>query len=497
LRLPRLILVWLCCLQAMTCYASAEESLSTPELSYEESQAMLARTSDVVQGSDESVRAAEEHAGSLKALHSPIISIDAQELQYQKSLDLSLGGLKNQAESSASSTLSGIRTNGVPGVPADAVSAVTAQVQAALPSIFSGIPDSVDLTTRQTLFHPTITAILPLYTGGAITATERAANAAVEIAKAKRSSTLDTLQVNLVRVYFGQVLALRVFDIAKATREGFDQHLNEAQMLEAAGQISHAHVLEVQVARDAALRMLIRAEGDYRSSQDSLARLVHSEQPLMPTTDLFVSSVPLRPLDSFLDVAESEQPQLQQARAAAEVARQEVHLAHSQQLPSLYAFGEYNLNRRDELVVEPDWIVGIGIHYTLFSNVNRRKAESAAQMAQLAAEAAERQALVDIKSNIAQTYNLAETAQRQFLALDSSLGSAAEALRVQEASFREGESTASDVIDARNALGQVRTQRAAAAYEYDLALAALLLASGQTNQFVNYLHRADKQAATQ
>jgi len=63
---------------------------------------------------------------------------------------------------------------------------------------------------------------------------------------------------------------------------------------------------------------------------------------------------------------------------------------------------------------------------------------------------------------------------------------------VQEISFREGVGTMSELIDARNALAQALTERASAAYKYDLSLASLLLASGQGEQFQDYLLRADE-----
>ncbi len=189
-----------------------------------------------------------------------------------------------------------------------------------------------------------------------------------------------------------------------------------------------------------------RAESDYRSAVDGLANLVHSPDVVAPTTGLFVSSASLGSVGQFVDAAETDHPALRQARAGIDAARQEVNLTHSQRLPSVYAFGEYNLYRHDELVTEPDWIFGVGVHYTLFSNIDRSKAEGAARERQHVAEAAERQIHVDLKTSITQAYDLVEAARRQFLALDSSLAAATEALRVQEISFREGEATSAEVI---------------------------------------------------
>ena len=60
------------------------------------------------------MRAAEETAASLRQLHRPTVSLDAQGVHFQKTLDVSTGGLKADASASASSALSGIAATGVP-----------------------------------------------------------------------------------------------------------------------------------------------------------------------------------------------------------------------------------------------------------------------------------------------------------------------------------------------------------------------------------------------
>ncbi|MNS12981.1 Outer membrane efflux protein [compost metagenome] len=117
---------------------------------------------------------------------------------------------------------------------------------------------------------------------------------------------------------------------------------------------------------------------------------------------------------------------------------------------------------------------------------------SAARARSQAAEQLQRQARDEVRILVIRTYNLVELSRRQFLSLDSSLEAAIENLRVQDLSFREGEAPASAVVDARNLLGAARLQRAAAAYEYELALAALLAASDRSDEFISYLQRADR-----
>jgi outer membrane protein TolC len=473
----------------------AAEADTPRALSFEEAFSELMTVSDRLSGEAATVRAARDSLAATRLLHAPLISLDAQELRYQKTLEIQLGGLQNVGGVAALGALSGVEPAAIPGAPGDPVGAITRQVRLALPSAFAGIPDSISLSTRQTLFHPTATAIMQLYSGGAIAAAQDTAKAALELARARQAAGRDDTQLELVRDYFGQALAAEVLTVARDTRDGFDRHLADAEKLEREGVISRAQRLQVQVARDTAQRAVERAEGDYQTAADTLAALVHGGG-VSPTTPLFVDSRPLGPVRPFIDAAEGGHPKLREARAGVEAARQGVKLERSRRLPWVYGFAAYNLNRDDELVIEPDWIIGVGVHLTVFSNLDRRKAESAARERRRAAEASERQTRVDLRTNVTRAWNLVETARRQFLELDSSIAAATESLRVQETSFREGVATAAEVTDARNALGQAKVQRAAAAYEYDLALAALLVASGQTGRFVDHLRAADRRVST-
>ena len=222
--------------------------------------------SDRLGGKSANVRAAEDSAAALRALRRPVISLDAQELRYQKTLTVNSGSLNNVGGGTALGALSGVNPTPIPGAPSP-LGAINSQVQQALPFVFASLPDSISLRTDQTLFHPTATAIMQLYSGslhGHLRGAEDAAAAAVAIARARRASAQDAIQLELVRDYFGEVLAAEVLLIAKDTRNGFDRHLSDAIRLEQQGVIDRAQRLQVEVARDAAQRALERARGDDR-----------------------------------------------------------------------------------------------------------------------------------------------------------------------------------------------------------------------------------------
>jgi len=463
-------------------------------LSFEAARERLGRVSPALSGADHEMRASEEQAAALKALNRPLVSASASVIEYQKTLSIDLTGQKDGFSNAANGFLDSLPGQFPPEFAA-IVQQVAGRVEQALPGLLSIVPDSLDFRARDTVLQPTVTAVMPLYTGGAIPAVQRGAAAGVALARAKQAGARSLSEIKLVQAYFGQQLAVALLAAAVEARDGFDRHLVNARALEREGVIPHARVLQVQVARDAAERAVIRAEMEERTASDTLARLLDAAAGVRPTTPLFVNSRPLDPLPEFIATARGNHPQAMAADAARDLAGAGVDLARSRYRPQAFAFGSYNFNRDNALPTEPDWVVGVGVRYTLMSNIDRGHTLNAARERARAADDAARDVQKTITTETSRAYNLVETARRSFLLLDSGIAAAEESLRVQEIAFREGEGTATEVIDARTALTLARTQRIAAAYEYDIALSALLAASNRAGTFGDYLARPDRISA--
>jgi len=472
---------------------AAAETPRTP-LTYAEAEARLRTTSSLGRAAGYGVEAAEAQAQVAAGLNRPTVSLDAQLIRYRKTFDLSLSDALDRAQSDLGAAIPGL-ISALPGVPGDVLNAVGQRLEAALPEIFAALPHDIRLQVDDTTFRPTVTALQPIYTGGAIPALRRAAAANVDLAEARRQEALNLESVNLARAYFGQVLAAEALKIALETRDGFDLHLKNARRMEEEGMLSRAQTLQVEVARDAAQRQVNRAELEHENAVASLARVADVEAGVTPTTPLFVNRDPVGPAAVFLDSASQSNSRLVQAQAGRDLAEAGADLAASRMKPSVYAFGTYNMNPDDSLPTEPDWAFGLGARYTLMSSLDRRRMLGAARAQAAAAGEVERQARDDARLLVTRAYNQVELARRQFLTMDSSLEAARENLRVQEVGFREGEATAASVIDARNLLGTARLQRAAAAYEYDLSLTALLAAAGSDQTLNDYLQRDDRISA--
>ncbi len=461
-------------------------------LTLEAADHRLNQVSATIEGAGHAETAARETQASVATLRRPIVSVSAQYLEYQKTLSVDLTATKQAAAGSAQDLIAGI-PDSVPAPYQEIAADIAGRLSQALPGVFASIPDTLSYRYRDDVFRPTVSAAMPLYTGGAIPAIQRGAAAGVVLAEAQSAQTRDVARVNLIRVYFGQLTAQSLEQAALETRDALAKLYDDARRMEEAGVTPRSVTLEAQVARDTAERAYQRALLAHRSARDELARVLEVEG-VRPTTPLFVLSGALPPVGTFLG-REGDVPQARQADAARDVARAGVDVAKSRFRPQAYAFGEYNLNRNSALPTEPDWVVGVGGRFTLFSNIGRGHALAAARAREASAAASAREARKTASIATMQAWDLAEGARRSFLLLDSSLAAAQENLRSQQLAFREGEGTVGAVLRAQAALEGARSQRVAAAYEYDLALAALLVSSGQLDSFPDYLARADLRVA--
>lgn len=434
--------------------ATSPLAQDTTALSFDQAHERMERVSDALAAADANLRARQDLSDATARMRLPEISLEARYLEFQKTLDLPLGSLAPVAEA-------------------------------------FGIDSPLRFRERDRRLRPVLTAVLPLYTGGQIPAAQAAAAAALRGADAERAQQFQTLTSQLVQAYFGQSLAEQALTVRREVRDGMRQHLAHAQSLEREGFATRAQVLQATVARDASERDYRKAVNDRDAAAQALALLLRSDAPVAPITPLFVVSASPGTLEAFTRAALERHPQLAQLRALDEQAGAGVRVQQASLKPQVFLFGQYDLYRQDALLTDTDWAFGVGLKYTFLSGRDRPRQISAARAQQEQAQAALREAENQISIGVAQAWNALETARQQFLLLDSSIEQARENLRLQELSFREGQSTSLDVIDARLGLGAARVEHAQAAYDYCVALAHLLELGGQSAHFGEYVRKAN------
>ena len=425
--------------------AGIELAIAAP-LSYEDARAALQSVSDLHKSGEAGVDRNQYEARAADSLGLPEVSVSATQVF-------------------------GSKTGSIPGTPLGTID---------FHSNLNGPRSSINSTWS-------------IYTGGRITATQRALAASVDQARAELTVTEEQLDLQLAQVYFGLELASNIERTRTSVLQQADRQLERAVRFEQQGIMAKVERLNAQVSRDEAARDLVRAQRDREIAQARLQRLLHRDVMAEPSTPLFVITNGLKPLPEWLSLAERQNPILAAFDAKREQAQQGIVIAESRWKPEVFAFGSYALIKHYQSLVEPNWIAGIGVNFTLFSREDRASKVSAAREGLRQVQTLEDETRNVIDTAVETSYRKVEQAREQFNLLDSTLALARENLRLRERGFDEGQATSLDVNDARNALAKSETARAVAAYDFVVALAQLLEASGQARALPQFVQQADIQ----
>lgn len=433
-----------------TAAAAQEPELA---LSYSAAQARFLDRSDALDAADFGVRAAQARRDATRSLGRPDIDIETQVLDFQKTLYLPFGSLAPVAEA-------------------------------------FGISDPLVFRVRRFVMRPIVTATMPLYAGGQMDAARSSAASQVKIEEAARDGAASQALSQLARAYFGRQLAAQALNIRGAVVAGISDHVADARALEREQQIAPVQRLQAEASLEEAQRELEKAAADLAAADLALSGLLRADGPVRPTTPLALASSPLPPADEFVTAAFDNHPTLNRLKASVTLAGAGVAAEKAKTRPSVYALAQYNLDRRDTLVTDPDFIFGVGLKYRLASGVGRRSQLAAARATQAQAEAGVREARMQVETGVLVAHAKAEAARRRYGLYTRTIAAADEALRVARLSFRELQGTSRDVTDATLGSGRVRVEQARAAQDYIEALVALLEITGQLHRLPDFLSPA-------
>lgn len=355
-----------------------------------------------------------------------------------------------------------------------------------LPLPVPQLPASYTLNRHDTGSTQLISAVWPIYAGGASDAVRGLVSAQGSEARADADKTGHELATLLVQRYFGAQLTVKAAALRQAALNDIRQHDAAAAKMLAAGVISRIERLQAQAAYEEARRNALKAQDDAELAAIALARTVKSNTPVQPDTPLFVLTQPVEPLPHFLNEALLRHPGLAKVNAKKAQAEQLHHGQEALRKPQLFAFGQRELKTGSA-----DWIGGVGVRWTLFDAVDRNALAAASNKQIEQAERTELQARSDISLLVEKNWRTLEQARQQFLATAPGVTLAHEVLRLRTSALREGTGTALELIDAEVNQAKVETERAQVAFGYVTALAQLLESCGLSEEFSSYIRRAD------
>ena len=234
-------------------------------------------------------------------------------------------------------------------------------------------------------------------------------------------------------------------------------------------------------------RDLQRARLQLETAQCALQTSLGTETVIQPLTPMFLLSQ-IEPLDHFRDMAELYNPQLREVARVRELAHVNLRLHRADYFPEIVAMGGVVFCDHQLSSILPRMAVGVGMNFKIFDGLNREYKASAARLQLRRVEALEGKAEQDVLLLVENLYNRMQSVLATVSAIKRSEQFAEEFLRAKRSAFREGMATVTDVVDAALNLSRARLERVQTAYDFDVALARLLEASGMAEAFLQYLH---------
>lgn len=429
-RLNTLCAFALCALTTMSVEAATS---GTAPLGFAEARTLLHERADIMQVDRAEIARAESEAEAAKSLSGPKVEIDVKQVWGTKTVDM---GLDTGISSKVGPALG--QLGQIPGID---------------PSLANGLGgalkgmDHLHVHFKQDISGPraALTASLPIYTGGLITAQQQVLNHKVSETRADRDMRENSLDAELAARYWGVQLARSVEKLHENVLKDQNEEVRRAKQFEKRGLISKVERLAVEVSRDHARRTLVNAGADVEVAETELMKALR--EPTLPdlSSPLFVLTGDLGTLSEWQERARIQSPILQKMNALRAQAGEGVRAAEASFKPKIYAFGTKNLIKHYLTLPEPDWMAGVGVTFTLWDNHDRFDKLNAAHSVVTKADAARSEAANEISTQVEVAFLRVMQAREDYELTGSTVELARENLKLREASFAEGLSTATDV----------------------------------------------------
>ncbi len=477
--MKRFVKTGLVCLGCI-CVLSASAQQPEPErmLTIDEALAIATSNNPALKASEYEVRAAEQERRAAIGLRMPQINVTGAYAYLGKDIGVDFNNLKGPVNQLAGNLLgSGI-------IPTELIPSLQGLIAPML-----GADWFLKIQDRSLGFVGGEVTV-PLFLGGKINAANRAARIGQQTAEAAGRQTRNALVSELIERYFGLALAEQVVAVRRQVADGVRRHLEDARELEQNGMIASSERLYVEFKMAEAERELANAELQLATVASALNNTLGMDETVSPVSTMFVLTH-LEAVEYYKELAEVHNPLLEQVALKRRLAEEGAKVQRAEFMPQVVAMGGASFYDYQVTGILPRWAVGVGVNFKIFDGLNREYKYSAAKQTVRRVNALEQKAGEDIGVLVEKLYNQMDNYANQIVSIDSSIAFAEEYLKVKSAAFLEGMSSSSDLIDAELNLARVRTERMQAAFQYDVLLAQLLEAAGISDEFLDYMRRAD------
>jgi len=458
-------------------------------ISFKDAEQQLLQRSYSSQAFQSLEQASKLEAEAVKGIGLPRVDLNVRAYAFHSEVDIPLKQFKNNLENSLSQGVNGRLNEWEASNGVDLPAGITDPLREGLNNtIHSGvglIPDTSNVVLEDQVIRPTVSVMMPLYTGGLTRSAKEIANIQSGRSELSNQQQQDTQRFELIQSYFNVQLQKQLLDAALFNSNAMQQHYRNALKLEQQGFISKGQRMQFEVARNNAERAQQNAQANLNAALFQLNNLLLDSNITELSTPLFVNRAEPQNVNILLSSFSQNSPLIKKMQMDTELAKANVKAQQAAKKPNVFAFGEYSLDQHQ------NWIVGVAARYNLFSGIDKNKNIQAAELKRYAAELMTARTQQEIENLIYKSFSEAVSAQQSDALLQQNLKAAQENLRIQELSFKEDVGTATQVIDAQNMLSTLKAEMALNAFKYVMSLATLLQSHGSIVEFPNYMQHAN------
>ncbi|MFW6107494.1 MAG: TolC family protein [bacterium] len=321
-----------------------------------------------------------------------------------------------------------------------------------------------------------------LFDGGARAASVDRAQAELRAANFQHNTTLQDLALDVEEAYYRLLATRWLRRVADDTVKQTRYHLELARARLEAGVVTRSDVLKAETQRAEAELSLVRARNAVHVAHGRLAQAMG----LRVSHAFEVADIPaaarrqeLASIESLLDEAAGQRPELAEALARIEASRADVRAARARYWPAITT--SLDAGRKDTSFVpqQEEWGVGIALTVPLFEGFERhyRLRQAEAELARSVAEHAD--LLRGVELEVWTAYWQVTEASQAVEAAGKLVASAIESARVAEGEYENGVASMIDLIDAQTARTLAETRLVQARLDWYTAKARFERAVGR------------------
>jgi len=468
----------------------AQDTLQT-NLTFEELVSLGLKQSHVIKQTAFLKEQKEMELKASRGIHFPKLELNANFVQMSEDLHLDLNPVKDAITPLYQSLSTYGSFSGVPnpsgGVLPDNISTqvMRGKLAEGLSTIKSANWD--EMIQKKQFATVNLMATWPIFTGGKILASKEAARIGVEDMTYVGSEKNNQLISELVERYFGLCLAKQAEQVREEVMNAMLEHMQDAEKMKDQGIVANVELLHAKVYYSEAEREFKKAKRNSIITNKALVNSIGQidEIQINPLSNLFYLEE-IEPIDYFIQEAIKNNPQLKQIESKKTLAEIGVKVETANYLPTIALMGTYDVVNMDLSPYVPQWIVGIGLKWTIFDGTARMNKRKSAQMKVEQVNEFQQKANNDVQTGIEKYYQEIQMSLEQIQELNTANDFTEEYYRARQNAFREGIATSTEVVDAKLLLVKVKIEKLQAVYNFDVSLAKLLELCGLSENFNIY-----------